>query len=646
MSEFVPATSPSAPTGARARRRARSARARRRLGLAAALSAVLLAAGATPAFAHATLQSTTPSQGSRVATEPASVSLHFSEAVGFNDRSIEVLDPAGRRVDRGSVYHPHGDGSTVAADLRPGLPKASYAVVWHVVSADSHPISGTFSFGLGVPAGSAPATSAGDPTVQALDAVFRFLGYLGTVLLLGGLVFLLVLWPQGAARPRARRLLVAGWAGSAISTLALYLLEGPYGSGLGLGDLVSGSLLAQTFATTYGKLLLLRLLVLGIAGSVARAPQEPERRDGDARAGSLPRLDLIVLAVLLVFSYAAAGHAGQGSWALLATLLDATHLVAASTWLGGLAVLAYAVLPAEPRAVLLRVLPRWSRTAMIAVAVLVLTGSYQAWREIGSVPALLATGYGRLVLAKVAGLVLLLGLAELGRRWVRAHAGAAACGPVTTVAAGIGLARVVPAEAGPAGASTSAATATRAAAPGTGSRAAGPGTRSRAAGPGTGSGATGPGGQPDQLHGLRRSVAGEVALGAAVLVATALLVNSVPGVAAYAPPYSATVVGQGLNGASISVLIDVDSTRVGPTTLHLYTYDRNGAVLPFVAADGTLAGRPGGLGPISFGFAPTGPGHGTAPGVVLPQAGRWTLNVQIRTDATTDYSATTSFSVR
>jgi copper transport protein len=64
-------------------------------------------------------------------------------------------------------------------------------------------------------------------------------------------------------------------------------------------------------------------------------------------------------------------------------------------------------------------LPAWSRWAAIAVIWLVGAGALQAVVQIGSVPALWRTDYGRLLLAKIAALAMTLGAAAGARRLVQ-----------------------------------------------------------------------------------------------------------------------------------------------------------------------------------------------------------------------------------
>ncbi len=562
---------------------------------------------AAPASAHAVLESTTPQQGGQVSTPPTTVSLTFSEGVGMNDDSVTVLSSSRHRVDLGRAHHLAGQPSTVAVDLVANLPQGSYVVIWRVVSSDSHPIAGTFSFGVGVPAGTPPATS-GWTVVDVLAGLLRGLGYVGSVLLLGGTAFVTALWARGRTLPRPRRLVTAGWLASVVAAALLFLLQGPYAAGTGLTTVLDPRFAADTVQTRFGVLLLVRLTALVFAVPVLRmlvsASEEEVRRI---------RWFLVGLGALFLLTFSLSEHAGQGDLVLVWALLDAAHLAAASVWVGGLAVLVYAMLGRSTAVELGAVLPRWSRVAMVAVATLVLTGATQAWREIGSIPALVSTTYGYLVMAKVAGLCGLLVLADLGRRWVNRST----LGPS---APEVPAATPAPPPGAPRAAGTSATTTV------VGTQA--PARRV----------------EPSVAQ-LRRSVIAEVVIAAVVLGLSAVLVNTEPAKVDYDPPYAATVVGRGNNGENITVRFDVARTKPGPTTMSIHT-SAGGRPVPFVEVRGSLVERTQGLGPVEVIFTPSGVGEGKVATVVVPQAGSWTLTAQIRTDETTDYSATTVYPVR
>jgi len=194
---------------------------RRASGVTLLLAGFLAAAvvGAAPALAHAVAISTDPADGARLSATPAAVSVTFSEHVSFGSGYLRVVDSRGRRVDTGTVQHPGGDATKVAVPLRTGLPDDSYIVSYRIVSADSHPVGGAFSFVVGkrplVAASGAVVGGTGDPVVVGVFAVARWLSFAGLVLI-GGLAFLLLCWHEGRAVSTPR----AGYATSRTSRSA------------------------------------------------------------------------------------------------------------------------------------------------------------------------------------------------------------------------------------------------------------------------------------------------------------------------------------------------------------------------------------------------------------------------------------------
>ena len=375
------------------------------IGCLQVVSAAPAQAAAVPLLTHASVAATQPAQGSQVSVAPTSVSMRFSEAVGFDSGSLAVVGPGGERVDLGRAAHHGGDDHTVLVRLRPLTMKGSYLVIWRVVSADSHPGAGTFTFGYGAPAEPAPPPPVGDAVVIGWHTAMRWLSLAGTVVLVGASAFVTLLWREGVRHRSVRLVLVAGWGLALVGTVGLLVLEGPYGAGTSLATLGDTSLVAVTVGTVFGRLLLLRLMVLGAATALWSG----------VRQGRAPgRWDVGGLGLLTVESFSFGGHAGQGDLTPLATTIDAMHLSAASVWLGGLAVLAVGL--AGHGGELAAVLPRWSRIAAACVAVLTLTGAYQAWRGVRTLPAATATDYGRLVLLKALLLAGLLALALVSRR--------------------------------------------------------------------------------------------------------------------------------------------------------------------------------------------------------------------------------------
>ena len=116
-----------------------------------------LLAGAAPVSAHAALTGSDPQQGAVVDEAPTQVSLTFSEQVAMSDGSVRVLDPKGKQVDTGKTSGL--GGNTYAVTLHAGLPDGTFTVTYQVVSADSHPVSGAFTFSVGAPSKTSVALS-------------------------------------------------------------------------------------------------------------------------------------------------------------------------------------------------------------------------------------------------------------------------------------------------------------------------------------------------------------------------------------------------------------------------------------------------------------------------------------------------------
>lgn len=375
----------------------------------------LLAAGASPADAHAVLTGSTPARGAVVAEAPSRVVLSFTEEIALGADAVRVLDPTGRRVD--DARPAEEGGGAYAVGLRGPLPRGTYTVVYQVVSADSHPVAGAFTFSVGAPsataAGAVPAVR--DPDAGPVGwayATARFGAYAGMVLLTGAVCFLLVCWPRGRERRPLRRVVAVGWTVLAASTLALLVLRGAYTGSGRVGDVVDVAVLGEVLGTKTGALLAVRLGLLAAGALLWIRWRRAAAAAGAARAALVGTL---LLGSALAWTWAGAEHASAGLQTAVAVPVDVAHLLAAGAWIGGLGVLTTAW--ARREAVPTQAVARFSRVAFVSVCVLVTTGIYQSWRQVGSLPALTDTRFGLLLLAKSGGVALLLCLGFVSRRW-------------------------------------------------------------------------------------------------------------------------------------------------------------------------------------------------------------------------------------
>ncbi|MBO1268679.1 copper resistance CopC family protein [Arthrobacter cavernae] len=133
-----------------------SLRRARMTGAAFAALALTALLGAGPAHAHDALASSNPAGGQTITTNPGKVSITLTKAPDTKlpgSNIIRVTAPDGHVVSTGDITE---DGATLSIDADIDHP-GKYTVDWRAVSADGHPIEGTFSFTY---AGAEDATSA------------------------------------------------------------------------------------------------------------------------------------------------------------------------------------------------------------------------------------------------------------------------------------------------------------------------------------------------------------------------------------------------------------------------------------------------------------------------------------------------------
>lgn len=556
---------------------------------------LLVLGGAGPASAHAALKGTDPDDGAVLKSAPRHITLTFTESVGLLDDSLRVLDPDNRRVRTGEARHAEGRSDTASVTLPESLAEGTYVVAWRVVSADSHPVGGAFTFSVGKPSATVATVGTGpteNPATRSLFNIARYLAYLAVALLIGAAAFVALCRP--ADRGPLRRPLVAGWWTLLGTAVVLLVLRAPYENGTAPATAFDADAFGRTLTGRPGLLLLARIaLLLVVAVFAVRLRKRTQWSRPVLAAGA-------VLAVALALTWAAAEHASAGVQVPLAIASTVLHLLAMALWLGGLVALLILLRRTELPAA---AVARFSRVAFTCVTVLVVTGVYQSWRGLGSFAELTGTTYGRLLLAKLAAVVLLLAAAGLSRRWTARLVGAEA----RTV-----VRERVPEPVG------------------------GPPSAAAEEPPG-------PAGGDDGRRNLRRSVLAEVAVGVVVLVITTVLGGTLPGRAAAEAAERPATAG-GLPVASVTdvpfdvgtpnghgrVQITIDPGRVGDNSVQAVVFGPDGGIVAVPEVRLSLSLPDQKVGPLDAKLKNLGGYWGTSD-LTLPIAGTWTMNVTVRT---------------
>jgi copper transport protein len=372
---------------------------------------------AVPASAHAGLVGTEPTEGSVVDAPPRDLRLSFNEPVTPVAGGFTLYDSGGRYP--ASAGAPSGVPVTtldavVTAHVPAALPRGSYLLSWRVVSADSHPISGTLSFVVGEASAAPPAPPAAEPDslrnpVNTLYLALQVLGYLGLLGAVGLSVFdHLVLTPPERSRLRDR-LLTVGVVLAVVAYALLLPLTVLREQGERLGRVAAAAAWQDGWTTSAAGTLALAaagglLLVLG-----GRLPRASGRVVG------------LTGALVAVASVLPTGHTRTYGPSWLVVGLDLVHAATAAVWFGGLVGLAVHLVRARRSAAdpvpAAAVVARFSTLAGALVGLLGLSGVGLAVIILGSFRAALGTDYGHALLVKLA----LVGVIALLAVWNRVH---------------------------------------------------------------------------------------------------------------------------------------------------------------------------------------------------------------------------------
>lgn len=373
-----------------------------------------------PASAHANLTGASPTTNARLDAAPTEIRLTFTEPLEQSFSSIRVFDLSGEEIMRGGAVDAD-DPMTMTLAITQELPDDVYTVAWRAVSsADGHTTQGTYSFGVGMAAGSRSVVAINE-TAQVGMVVARWLDMAATALTLGVAVFALVVWRQGAAQGlpsrdgRFVRLMGAGWVLAGAGLLVGALAQAANVSGGSLMDALSdGSLLRLLQDSAYGHLWLARLGVwVGYGVALYAARTRP------VLWSVLFGLSIGLAVLPSLNSHARALSGGE------TIINDMLHRVTAALWIGGLAGWVTALWPditmaAKPVG---KAVTRFSNLARFYVLVLALGGLFAALQHVPSADALIDTGYGRALMVKgvlFAVMFVLAGVNLLGvERWLK-----------------------------------------------------------------------------------------------------------------------------------------------------------------------------------------------------------------------------------
>jgi copper transport protein len=349
--------------------------------------------------AHASLIQANPPENSHLKESPSLISFTFNERLDEGLFYIKLFNQKGSEVTKQKAVM-NADHTGIELQISK-LPEGIYVISYHVISADGHPVGGSYPITIGQPplSDASPDLSApsvhnhGDLSSANATIVVQYFSrgfwYFCFLALAGWILWLRLPSSGGAAGRQA----LASWTKNLqrVHFIALLIFIFTHMEDLlGHQGAVGGSQIAQLFTSTGVGLSWTGLLVLSLAGF-----------------GLLQRwlwADVLwVLALLAVKS--GTGHAVAFPPQSVTVALNFIHLAAAALWVGGLVLVAVQLLQKKEEGIG-RFLQTFSKMALISIVVLTLTGSATILLFLPNPQYLLYSLWGKLLIVKI-GLVVL-----------------------------------------------------------------------------------------------------------------------------------------------------------------------------------------------------------------------------------------------
>jgi len=247
--------------------------------------------------------------------------------------------------------------------------------------------------------------------------VMRWAAFAAMATVVGGLALDLLILPRDARtvdRRALKRLLLVSVIVLALTSAVELVARAQTMAGGGLAAAIQAvpSVLSHTH---FGGIWIARFVALALALLIALVPLH------------LPRMVPLIPVLVVTATTSLTSHAADWGDITMCAAVDWLHVLSVSAWTGGLLCLTRCLLGTArdwPPSIFTLVARRFSRLAGICLLVVVLTGSWNAWSQLGSVSALWTTFYGRVLAAKLLVFLALACLGAVSRYTIVARLGA------------------------------------------------------------------------------------------------------------------------------------------------------------------------------------------------------------------------------
>ena len=371
------------------------------------------------AYAHAYVIGSDPFPTQSLPTAPSKVDVHLSEPVDIRYSSVKVLDPSGNQIDKKDDHFVNGDPTTLSVTLPPGLKDGVYTVSTKMLSAtDGHVTENGFVFGVGhvtIPNGVPNAGGALSSLLYLPEAFARFPTLVGQVIIVGGAFATLWLWKPVAKiegftntiaemrRKIDKRIAVVMVIGCGI------LLASDFGMIYAEAKSIDIGIL-EAIGTKFGAVWIFRLVTSLILAGLSVVLANNQRR---SKAGMTQKpiiYGFLGVGLIALLTTSLIGHGAALNPASIPIMIDFTHNVAASMWIGGIIYLAFVVVPGIKQSqtneyikasLLSLLIPRFSTIPVVILGIIVVTGPFLLYLLEPDLALTLSSLYGKALIAKL-----------------------------------------------------------------------------------------------------------------------------------------------------------------------------------------------------------------------------------------------------
>ena len=358
------------------------------------------------ASAHPFLLDSEPGQGQNAPAGTTQIITNYSEAVEIGFSELRVYDANGNQIDNKDTAYNGGETSLIVTT--PPLEDGVYTITSKVLSKiDGHLVQAAIVFGVGDVKidSSLLEKQENSETTFIPESIARFPGLVGQTIVLGGVIVSITIWSSQQTRFREvfadineqfkikfSKIIGIG----VIATFASnFIMLGVQTWRLETSPL---DVIGTTFGTPWLIRMIITIIIIGLWFWM-------EKKNEITIKGQIP---LLIASLILIATTTMMGH-GASTELEAPWILDYSHNLLSSIWIGGVIFFAFVALPTITKTensikekITLSLIPRFSGLFIIAIGILIITGPTLLWFLDDNVASLTDSTYGKLILIKIA----------------------------------------------------------------------------------------------------------------------------------------------------------------------------------------------------------------------------------------------------